>query len=220
MANVKGKPAKKIITKAKVKKGKKPDQNFSLIREIRKEKDYKNNIGTRNRHARAHMMKEGIAGGPGSAVPGQLISFNYFQPKWMEELPYYDAQPLTIFFGTFKTKDGPRIMGFNIHYYPPKIRFQIMDRIMEIWKPMYLKQFETGISSGMMHFNYQWLQMQLESHGLGFGVRMYIPALTANMKVIAPKDWQKAVFSEGSFKKQTREAIMAYWAQFRRKPKI
>ena len=206
---------KSQVTEAK--KSKKPDKNYSLIREIRKEKDYKNNIQVRDRHARDYIAKECKQTGPKDVMPGQLISFNYLQPKTMEELEYYDAMPVTIFFGVFNTDQGQRIMGFNIHYYPPRIRFQIMDRIMEIWKPMYLKVWDEGLKGDLAHFDYQWLQAQLESAGLGFGVRMYIPNLAGNFRVIPPSGWSKAVFTEGVFKKKTRDAILKYWMNYRQK---
>lgn len=200
---------------AEKKKTTKPNKNYSLIREIRQDDLYKSNVSRRDSVARKIIEEECNVTGPKDAIPGQLISFNYFEPKWKEELEYYDAKPVTIFFGVFNTKDGQRIMGFNIHYYPPRIRFQIMDRIMEIWKPMYMKVWDEGLKGDLSHFDYKWLQMQLEKAGLGFGVRMYIPSLTGSIKVIPPRLWKKAVFTEGVFKKKTRELILDYWKKFR-----
>ena len=200
----------------KTNKDTKPDKNYSLIREIRKEKIYKDNTRRRDTVARKAINEMEVTG-PADVMPGQLVSFNYFQPKTKEQLEYYDAMPVTIFFGVFNTEEGKRIMGFNIHYYPPRIRFQIMDRIMEIWKPMYMKCWNDGLQNDLTHFDYRWLQMQLENAGLGFGVRMYIPNLTGAMRVVPPRLWSKAVFSEGVFKKKTRELILKYWADYKKK---
>lgn len=199
-------------------KSTKPGKNYSLIRAIRTEKIYKDNVVRRDKVARK-AINECEVTGPKDVMPGQLVSFNYLNPKTKEELEYYDAMPVTIFFGVFDTKLGQRIMGFNIHYYPPRIRFQVMDRIMEIWKPMYLKCWDNGLKGDLSHFDYVWLQQQLENAGLGFGVRMYIPNLTGAIRVIPPKLWSKAVFSEGVFKKSTREAILRYWADYKKKHK-
>jgi len=201
--------------KKKKQKPEKPNKNYSLIREIHKDKDYKSGIGRRDVNARKYIEENGKKGGPANIVPGQLVSFNYFTPKTMDELEYYDAKPVTIFFGVFNTKEGKRVMGFNIHYYPPRIRFQVMDRIMEIWKPMYLKVWEDGLKGDLTHFDYQWLIQQLENAGLGFGVRMYIPSLIGAVTVVPPEAWKKAVFTEGMFKKKTRDAILKYWIQWR-----
>lgn len=194
----------------------KPSKNYSLIREIRSDKLYKDNVRRRNKVSR-DVINEIEITGPKDVMPGQLISFNYLNPKTREELEYYDARPVTIFFGEFNTEQGRRIIGFNIHYYPPRIRFQVMDRIMEIWKPMYLKCWDNGLKGDLSHFDYTWLMQQLDNVGLGFGVRMYIPNLTGAIRVIPPKLWSKAVFSEGEFKKSTREAILRYWENFRKK---
>lgn len=217
MAATKADKVDTTLQKGKKKTPPKPNKNYSLIRAIRQEKDYKSNVRRRDINARRHILKECGVSGPADVFPGQLVSFNYFMPKTEEELEYYDAKPVTIFFGNFKTKQGYRIMGFNIHYYPPRVRFQIMDRIMEIWKPMYMKVWNTGLSGDLTHFDYQWLQQQLSNAGLGFGVRMYIPNLTGAMRVIPPKDWSKAVFTEGVFRKKTRELILQYWVNYHRK---
>ena len=60
-------------------------------------------------------------------------------------------------------------------------------------------------------FQYELLIWQLQKAKLEFGVRMYIPELITKSQLIEPRDWQKAVFTEGRFKKQTRQAIIKYW---------
>ena len=196
-----------------------PGKEYSLLADIKSQKYYKSNVQRRDQAVRKLLENKLTQSGPKDAIPGQLISFNYLEPKTKEELQYYDAKPLTIFFGRFKTENGLRIMGFNLHYYPPRIRFQIMDRIMDIWKPMYLDAWETGINRTMMHFDYRWLLWQLQRMGLGFGVRMYIPNLTGNVRVVPPSLWSKAVYTEGEFKKETRNNILNYWKNFQRAEK-
>jgi hypothetical protein len=137
--------------------------------------------------------------------------FNYFTPKTEEQLQYYDAMPCTIFFGIIKTKDGPRVIGFNIHYYPPRIRYQVMDRIFEIFKPLYLESWDKALQEEMPDFNYKMFIRQLQKAKLDFGIREYIPSLMHQIKPIPPMYWQKAVFTEGHFRKETREQILSYW---------
>ena len=137
--------------------------------------------------------------------------FNYFQPKTEEHLQYYDAMPCTIFFGTFQSKAGLRVLGFNIHYYPPRIRYQLMDYIFEIFKPIYLRNWDKTLSTEISAMNYKMLITQLQKAKLDFGVREYIPSLMTSIKPIPPMYWQKAVFTEGHFKKETREQILNYW---------
>ena len=137
--------------------------------------------------------------------------FNYFNPKTEEDLEYYDAMPCTIFFGLVNTQQGRRYLGFNIHYYPPKLRYRVMNKIFEIYKPVYLKYFEEGLTKEIDAFDYEYLVSNLKKAKMDFGVRMYVPQLCGKPQVIPPKMWSTAVFTEGVFKKETRAKIMSYW---------
>jgi hypothetical protein len=200
-------------------KSNKPPKTFQLIKQIRGvdqggidgEKDlYKSNVQRRDRIVREELGSLDVMNNS-TAVPGQMILFNYFEPKTKEELKYYDAMPCTIFFGVFNTEQGRRVLGFNLHYYPPKIRFALMDRIFDIYKPIYLKSWDKPLNSEMSYFNYKQLIEQLQDAGLEFGVRMYIPNLMKKITPIPPSMYAKAVFTEGHFKKETRQQILKYW---------
>ena len=59
-------------------------------------------------------------------LPGQIVMFGYSEPKFKEELEYYDKTPLTLFIGITRTNNGDiREIGLNLHYYPPRIRQRI-----------------------------------------------------------------------------------------------
>ena len=128
-----------------------------------------------------------------------------------DKLEYYDAMPCTIFFGIVNTNNGKRVIGFNIHYYPPRIRYQVIDRIFEIFRPLYLKSWNEPLKKEMEHFNYKMLISQLQKAKLDFGIREYIPNLMAKVTPIPVSSWPKAVLSEGHFKKETREQILKFW---------
>ena len=54
--------------------------------------------------------------------------FYYNEPKFKEELEYYDKTPLTLFCGITRTKDNTiREVGFNLHYFPPYTRARIFE---------------------------------------------------------------------------------------------
>ena len=186
-------------------------KDFDMLKAIRAEKHYKSNVKRRDVASRKYVDENLAIKGRPSVMPGQLVMFNYFEPATEEKLEYYDAMPCTIFFGIVKTKNGPRVIGFNIHYYPPKIRFQLMNRIYEIFKPIYGKQFNTPLTEEMAYFNYKMLISQLQKAKLDFGIREYIPNLMAKVIPIPVKDWPKAVLTEGHFRKETREQILNYW---------
>ena len=189
----------------------KPPKDFSLIKAIRNEPLHKNNVVRRDKQVRKYVDEHLEVKGRPSVVPGQLVMFDYFEPATKEDLEYYDAMPCTIFFGVVNTENGKRVLGFNIHYYPPRIRYRVMDRIFEIFKPLYLKAWNEPLKEEMSYFNYKMFISQLQKAKLDFGIRMYIPQLMASVTPIPVKDWQKVVFTEGRFKKQTREAILNYW---------
>lgn len=57
---------------------------------------------------------------------GQLVLYKY-DPKWKEELPYYDTMPLILV--TKIVRNG--WYGVNLHYCPPRIRTWIMSKLYE-----------------------------------------------------------------------------------------
>lgn len=165
--------------------------------------------------ARAYITEHCDKVSHSNIVPGMMIMFQYYEPKTKEDIEYYDAFPCTIFFGVVDTKQGKRVLGFNIHYYPPAIRRKIVVRIFEIFKPIYIKYFTKGITHEIDAFDYEYIMESLEKAKLNFGVRMYIPELIGHTYDIKPNQWNVAVYTEGWFKKETRVAIMKYWKDFK-----
>ena len=198
-------------TKTAKRAANKAPKDFNMLKAIREEKDYKSNILRRDKNVRKYVEDNLSVAGKGSILPGQLIMFNYLEPATKDKLEYYDAMPCTIFFGIVNTKNGKRVIGFNIHYYPPRIRYQLMNRIYEIFKPIYAQNFNKPLDSEMDYFNYKMLISQLQKAKLDFGIREYIPNLMAKVTPIPVSSWPKAVLSEGHFKKETREQILNYW---------
>lgn len=197
--------------KTSSKNSNKAPKDFDMLKAIRSEKHYKSNIKRRDHSIRKLFEETLDTAGKNSIMPGQLVMFNYFEPATKDKLEYYDAMPCTIFFGIVNTKNGKRVIGFNIHYYPPRIRYQLMNRIYEIFKPIYAKNFNEPLDSEMDYFNYRMLIDQLQKAKLDFGIREYIPKLMAKVTPIPVSNWQKAVFTEGHFRKETREQILNYW---------
>lgn len=59
-------------------------------------------------------------------TPGKLYMF-FYDPKTKDTLPYYDKFPLVFPFAA--TPDG--FIGLNLHYLPHKLRFTLMDRLLQ-----------------------------------------------------------------------------------------
>jgi hypothetical protein len=86
-----------------------------------------------------------------------------------------------------------------------------LNRIYEIFKPIYAKSFNKKLDREVEYFNYKMLISQLQKAKLDFGIRMYIPKLMTGIVPIPPGAWPKAVLTEGHFRKETREQILNYW---------
>ena len=192
---------------------------YSLIDHIKKSPYYKKSPVENDERARLFITEHVDTTSSYNIEPGQLIMFDYFEPKTKEDLEFYDSMPCTIFCSVIKTELGERVIGFNIHYYPPRMRFQIMNTIFNIFKPYYTNHFKSGSKINIKDFDYRYLIGSLEKAGLQFGVRMYIPDLIAHVRKVPPQMWHIAVFTEGRFKKRTREAIMRYWKQWTKRNK-
>lgn len=190
-------------------------KGYRLIEDIRAQPDYKSNVERRDKNMRKYLEEHMATGNPKDILIGSMIMFDYFEPKTKEDLEYYDAMPCTIFFGTFKNeKHEPRVLGWNIHYFPPKIRWHIMDRIFEIFKPYYEKAWNDPISKEVPYVQYKMLIDQMNKAKMPFGVREYIPKLMAHIRPVPVKYWSKIALTEGKFKKMTRTAILNRWRNY------
>ena len=195
-----------------------------FLKKVRSEKLYKNNVKDRDTRVRKKYIKEQLETIKKNAVklalPGQMISFNYLEPILKEELEYYDAMPVTLFFSII-TVDIPgrgrqkRVLGFNIHYYPPRYRFQIIGKIYELFQKHYDKNPDKPRDRRVPGFDYRKILAALQRYGLAFGVRMYDPKLITELKVIPNDGWSKAVLTEGVFGEGTRDAILLKWRNFK-----
>lgn len=191
-------------------------RTYSLLNEIRENKLYKAHWDRRDTRARAILEESCDSIQPMKLVKGNIYVFKYFEPKTRAELEYYDAYPAIILFGEFNAKEGGRrYLGFNVHYYPPRIRFEVLNKVMEIYQNIYKKSWEDGLKRDLSHLEYAQLLYLLKKSKLDFGVRMYIPALIKEAVVVPPNLWHIAAFTEGMFKKRTREMIMKYWRSWR-----
>lgn len=188
-----------------------PNKNFDLMESIKQNEFYK----TPGRDAKVRKwIDENIPlAKKGEIFPGQMVMFNYFNPKTAEDLKFYDAMPCTLFFGVFNSSQGRRVLGFNVHYLPPALRYRVIDRIFKIYRPVYMKYFSQGLSHEIDGFEYQYIMGELEKIKLDWTVRMYDPILIGAVRTIAPEYWSTALLTEGHFKKDTQAHIMQLFKQ-------
>lgn len=150
-------------------------------------------------------------------LPGQLAIFNYLEPKFKEDLEYYDRTPFVLFLGITRTDEGNiREVGLNLHLYPPFARARILIKVYEMFKPHWKKNFNEVQHKPNMMIDYSTLKHMLRHNlKIGFGVRMYIPVLRGNTHVIPSRLMSTAFYTEAHASKATLQQIFRFWRQFR-----
>ena len=149
-------------------------------------------------------------------LPGQIVCFEYLEPKFKEELEYYDRTPLTMFFGITRTKEGNiREIGVNLHFFPPHTRVNMMNKAYEVFKPFFNKYFNNPSTKPNTFISYEALKHIMRTNQkLAFGIKMYIPTLRSKSFLIPTRMLPTALYTEGHFSKATLQQIFTFWRQF------
>ena len=149
-------------------------------------------------------------------LPGQVVLFHYAEPKYKEELEYYDKTPFTLFLGITRTNDGNiREVGLNLHYYPPFSRARILTHTYNVFKPYFDKNFNDVTGKPNTFISYDRLKHLMKNNlKIAFGIRMYIPVLRQASWLIPTRLLSTAMYTEGHFSKVTLQQIFHFWRQF------
>lgn len=149
-------------------------------------------------------------------LPGQVVLFHYAEPKFKEELEFYDRTPLTLFLGIMRTKDGNiREVGLNLHYYPPFARARILNHTYEVFKPWFDKNFNEITGKPNTWISYDRLKHLMKNNlKIAFGIKMYIPVLRQASWVIPSRLLSTAYFTEGHFNQATLAQVYHFWRTF------
>ena len=150
-------------------------------------------------------------------LPGNIYMFFYQEPKYKEELEYYDATPMIISLGLVRTKDNViREIGLNLHYYPPFARERILNHTYNVFKPWFDKQFNNPVHKPSKFISYQRLKRIMNRNmKLAFGIKMYIPVLRGATYQIPTRLLPIGYFTEGHFAKATLPQIYKFWRKFK-----
>ena len=150
-------------------------------------------------------------------LPGQVVLFHYAEPKFKEDLEYYDRTPFTLFLGITRTKDGNiREVGINLHYYPPFARARILNHTYEVFKPYFDKNFNDVTGKPNTFISYDRLKHLMRTNlKIAFGIKMYIPVLRQASWVIPTRLLSTAMYTEGHFSKASLQQIFHFWRQFK-----
>lgn len=147
---------------------------------------------------------------------GCLYTFQYFNPKYKgtDKLPFFDKYPLVLSIGPIVTKLGPRTLGFNLHYLPPKIRVIAICRIFELYKKLYRYNiFFNKEEPVQIHYNV--IIKAMNQFGIRFSIKCYIPNRMNQIVYFPFRDWSKAVFLPSRSYDGIRSAVLIKeWQKF------
>lgn len=123
----------------------------------------------------------------------------FYDPKWKDELPFYDTFPLVLPFGP--AKGG--FYGINLHYLPYMLRAKVLGELLNY------ADSKTLSSTSKMRLSYQLLTSIQNAPEIRPCIKHYLTShVRSQFMKINPSDWKAAVFLpiEG-FVGATREAV-------------
>lgn len=134
-------------------------------------------------------------------VVGKVYTFFYFNPKYKEELDFYNAVPVGVFLGWMKN-GNPMFLG--LQFIPPKIRANVLDQIVKynddrisLANDIILK---SGYSSRKLRTGYGDLKMFLKNSGFEYAIRSYIiTRIKTEPLIITYYDWWRLSTFSGQF---------------------
>jgi hypothetical protein len=117
-------------------------------------------------------------------VPGDMCFFGY-DPKYKQELPYYDKFPLILPFSV----DAKHFIGINLHYLPPPVRIRILDKLI-------MTATDKDIPDKMkVQVSWKILSALSENKAIQHSVKKYLIGHVKTRFITVPtKEWPIAVF--------------------------
>jgi hypothetical protein len=131
-------------------------------------------------------------------IIGNMYMF-YYDPKWKEELPYYDRFPLIFPF----QKAAGGFLGLNLHYLPPQFRAKLMDGLYEYANnPRYDETTKIKL-------NYQMLNKASQLRFFKPCIKHYLSDhVVSKFMYIYPSEWDIALFLDtAKFEKANRSQV-------------
>jgi hypothetical protein len=131
-------------------------------------------------------------------IIGNMYMF-YYDPKWKEELPYYDRFPLIFPF----QKAAGGFLGLNLHYLPPQSRAKLMDGLYEYANnPRYDETTKIKL-------NYQMLNQASQLRFFKPCIKHYLSDhVVSKFMYIYPSEWDIALFLDtAKFEKANRSQV-------------
>ena len=133
--------------------------------------------------------------------PGDMMMY-FYDPKFKEELPYYDRFPLTLLIQP--AKGG--FHGLNLHYLSPGVRARFLDELME------LAPKNMNDTSRLVRLRYNLLKGAAKYKEFKPCFKHYLMDHVESQIVRVPMtEWEIAIFlPTEEFKKQKAQSVWRY----------
>lgn len=164
----------------------------------------KNVTNTLNNMGQMQFMGSMQAHQTNNIVPGRMYFYGY-DPKYKDELPYYDKFPLLLPFD----QDATHFMGLNLHYLPLDKRILILDKLV-----VYATNKSTP-EKMKLQLSWEMLKKISEHKAIQFSVKKYLKGHVKTRFIEVPMmDWPIASFLPMARFAKANEAKV--WQDFRR----
>lgn len=148
-------------------------------------------------------------------IIGKCYTFFYFNPKYKDELEFWNSVPVGVFIGYHQTSKNPMFLA--LMFIPPKIRLKILDKIVTINASKIdhsnNQLITKGTSNIMLDTRYQDLKKYLAKSGFEFAIRSYIlTRINSKPLIITNHDWWRLATFPSKFvmKKDLRAIYIMY----------
>lgn len=160
------------------------DPKFSTSRSIAWFKKKINELGGNSPVAKTDLLKTTASKQSNRVYPGTMVIFGY-DPKYKEELPFYDKFPCVLV--TSVTETG--WVGLNVHYLPYLLRAKLFDKLWLIAKDT------KNSNQQILRMNWKLLGNVSRFPEAQPSVKQYLQThITTRIIKVDLEDWKTALF--------------------------
>jgi hypothetical protein len=120
--------------------------------------------------------------------PGKIYVFKYTKPKYIENLPWFDENPVVLAI----EEVGDNDFGVNLNLLPIPVKEKLLDDLyIKLGKSMERTASEKSnpLTEKQLKISYKGMKSYLEKFGCEFALRQYIPEKKKNQAVVSYSKW-------------------------------
>ena len=130
----------------------------------------------------------------GRFMPGKVYVFRY-NPKYANELPWYDANPVVLALDP----DGSNDVGINLNLLPSNVKERLLDRVYNAFESEIKRESVGGRKNDARRQNQLSISWEGAKEFLAnykFAIRQYIPNRKNSQAVVSYENWAKIVLCD------------------------